>query len=293
MNEKLLIVIPCRNEEKNLSGVLESLSLQSCDAIATVVIVENNSTDETLEEARRLAKQKMNFNVEAMTIANMGSLKNAMEFEAFVRGASTYIDLPDNSFTHVMKLDADVRLDPDYFHNIFADHDDFGLCGGRLSGEQKWNIPGCVKLYDLDSFNRLRDFTRAPGWDVMDEEFLRANGKSIVYCGKANFYVIRETGSSEGRISGRVRLGLICKITGYPVIYLFLKLIRYLFVRPYFIGSLCMIYGYASAPPTPYAKSLTENYSLALNLKLRQMFRHPITWFSSTYGKSTDVCVRN
>ena len=291
MNESILVVIPCRNESKNLHGALESISLQSQNSVKSVLIVENNSIDSTFEVATSLTKISWNFDLTVISLSDIGNLKTGVEFEAFVKGANYLLNSKSGDLSHVMKLDADVRLDTDYFQNIFQDHIDFSLCGGRLPGEQKWNVPGCVKLYNLESFKLISDLPRHPGWDVMDEVLLRSVGKNVIYCGKAKFNVVRETGGSEGRYSGRNRLGKICKVVGYPPLYFILKFLRYLLIRPYVFGALTMAFGYLTMKKRPFDRTLTKLYSRELNQKFKRLVRNPKDWLSVTYRDERNSCL--
>jgi hypothetical protein len=120
---------------------------------------------------------------------------------------------------------------------------------------------------------------------------LRSLGKTVIYCGKAKFNVVRETGSSEGRYSGRYRLGKMCRGAGYPLLYFILKFLRYLLIRPYVFGALTMAFGYLTMRKRPFDRTLTKQYSRELNQKFKRLVKNPKDWLSVTYGNERNSCL--
>ena len=282
---KFLVVIPCRNESNNLLGVINSLREQSTNVVRYITIVENNSTDSTFEIAADLAKKSRNYNfeIDALQYSHRGNLSSAVELAAFLYGAQLGLT-KFKDVTHIMKLDADIRLDKNYFFDLLTSNLDFDLTGGRLAAEQVSNIPGCIKLYSIDAFKLLLNFPVALGWDILDEVMIRQNGMKVVYCREAKYEISRVTGSSEGLLRGRKRLGLACKVTGYTEIYFGLKFTRFLFRKPYVIGSFAMLAGYLSHQTSPFAKSLIEAYRREQKEKLLELLKNPFTWIKDSYG---------
>jgi hypothetical protein len=70
------------------------------------------------------------------SIETTGDLSSAPEFKAFLFAAAKHFS-SDSTFTHIMKLDADVNLDPDYFLHLFSDSEVLGMSGGPLAQEDK------------------------------------------------------------------------------------------------------------------------------------------------------------
>jgi dolichol-phosphate mannosyltransferase len=283
---RISVVIPCRNEAENLRDVIESISRQDTDYVKNVLLIENNSTDNTLSVARELSRESSSFglNIEAMRYEVAGNLFSAVEYDAFLFGASYLLENHPQD-THIMKLDADVRLNSDYFRALLDRNLDFDLTGGKLSGEQFWNIPGCIKLYSLRAFEVLKkELPSALGWDVLDEVLLRKHGMQVVYSEKALYRIARITGISEGLINGRKRLGIVCHFTGYSKTYFALKFVRYIFRKPLLIGSIAMLVGYLSRQTSPFSEDLISHFRTEQKIKLKSMIRNPISWIRRTYS---------
>jgi dolichol-phosphate mannosyltransferase len=282
---KILVVIPCRNESNNLSGVINSLSEQGTNFVKYVTIVENNSTDSTFEIATNFARKSRNYNfeIDALQYSHRGNLSSAVELAAFLYGSQLALT-KFKDVTHIMKLDADIRLDKNYFFDLLSSNLDFDLTGGKLDSEQVSNIPGCVKLYSIDAFKLLLNFPVALGWDILDEVMIRQNGMKVVYCREAKYQISRTTGSSEGLLPGRKRLGLACKVTGYSRIYFGLKFTRFLFRKPYVIGSFAMLAGYLSRQTSPFTESLIQAYRTEQKEKLLGLLKNPVVWIQESYN---------
>jgi glycosyltransferase involved in cell wall biosynthesis len=281
---KILVVVPCRNESLNLEKLLDSLNQQSIQFVSGVVIVENNSVDDTYEIAMSLAgdPQRFTFPIHVLKYLRKGNLSNAVEFQAFAHGVSHYLSKYTDT-THVMKLDADVRLQSDYFEILHKRHGTFDLAGGRLKNEQTWNVPGCLKLYSLRALDFVLELPASLGWDVIDEVLLRSHQLKVVYCTDAKYSIARVTGSSEGLLRGRRRLGLVCKFTGYTRTYFALKLFRYMFRKPYIIGSVAMLLGFLTRDKSPFSPALISSYRMEQQSKLKELTKDPIQWLKSTY----------
>jgi glycosyltransferase involved in cell wall biosynthesis len=56
MEKELTIVIPCKNEEENIGRLLEEISLQRVGS-TKIILADANSTDETVQEAKRVASE--------------------------------------------------------------------------------------------------------------------------------------------------------------------------------------------------------------------------------------------
>jgi dolichol-phosphate mannosyltransferase len=281
---KILIVTPCRNESQNLAEMVASLEEQDSTFISGIIFVENNSTDNTFEVASQISEKSGHalFPIHALTFREKGNLFNAVELQAFVYGVNQMLgNFPE--VTHVMKLDADVRLSRNYFSAINILHQGFDLAGGTLENEQSWNVPGCVKLYSKRALDLVFQLPPALGWDVIDEVHLRRNGQVVSYCVDAKFQIARVTGSSEGLLRGRWRLGIVCRYTGYTRLYFFLKFIRFLFRKPFVLGSFAMLFGYLGKRESPFSQELIDEYQKDQRGKLLQLLRNPVGWLSKTY----------
>ncbi|HTW43626.1 MAG TPA: glycosyltransferase family 2 protein [Solirubrobacteraceae bacterium] len=106
-------ITPARDEETNLRRVAEALIAQSVRPLKWI-IVENGSTDGTLELARGLAEAHSW--IELTTIEPSPGYKRTMAEVAFQAGVDALAGTGDL----VAKIDADVSFDADYFKGVLA-----------------------------------------------------------------------------------------------------------------------------------------------------------------------------
>jgi len=196
-----------------------------------------------------------------------------------------------SGFTHLMKLDADVELDEFYFSKleVYLKDPAIGLIGGVLQNsnrEQQIHVPGPVKLYSKAGLESLSTLPLETGYDVMDEILLKDRGFKVKVVPEAKFTINRAIGASQGLIHGRRRNGLVCRWTGYYQPYFALHLLRYLFRKPYLIGSIAMLFGYLRAPRSPYPSDLRALHAKSQRELLLKIFKNPIRELSSLYGRS-------
>jgi hypothetical protein len=276
----ILIVTPAKNEALTLPFMAKSLSEVKGGFIGYWAIIENASSDDTFKVAQDL---KCTFPTTVVSIESSGDLSTAPEFKAFLHAAAKYFQ-EHESYSHIMKLDADVILDPDYFVQLFSSSEVVGMAGGPLAHEQSDTIPGAVKLYSREAFNAIRDFPIALGFDVLDEVAVRRSGLPIEINQKARFKLLRETSSSQGRLKGRSRAGQVCRWSGYSKIYFLLRLVRYTFKPPIFTGAVLMLIGYLTAGGGPFDKNLKNDYREFQLRKLISLLRNPLQFIRLYYS---------
>ncbi len=281
---KILIVTPARNEAKNLPLLFESIILQVWLPPITWVIVDDGSSDETLEISQ---KMEAPFEILVLRREKKGSLISGAAYSAWWHGIDFGIDLERN-FTHIMKLDADVSLDHEYFQELFSEENsqEVDIIGGVISGfsrEQSSYVPGPVKLYSSRAIESLRQLPVATGFDVMDEVLCRQKGMQIKVVKSAKFSMNRKIGHSQGLLHGRYRNGLVCKWVGYAPEYFALHCFRYLFRRPFIFGSLFMFYGFVAADKGPYPRQLRSAHRALQRGRLMRILRHPVMVIKELY----------
>jgi glycosyltransferase involved in cell wall biosynthesis len=171
------IVIPAHNEEAFISLTLQSLILQS-NLPKKVVVVNDNSTDKTVEIVLEFAKKNP-----FITLVNKTSsaihLPGSKVIQAFHKGFETL----DDDYDIIVKLDADLILPHNYFATIiehFQKDPTIGMVGGfayiEKNGEwvlenltDKDHIRGAFKAYRKECFKQIGNLKPAMGWDTVDE----------------------------------------------------------------------------------------------------------------------------
>lgn len=280
----ILLVTPARNEENNILGLFETLLLQETNLFAGWMIVNDSSTDSTEQVVRAL--QEDYFPIKLLDFESPGSLISGGAYKSWMFGVNEGFKHFEHA-THVMKLDADVRLDSRYFNNLIRSSSMEGISGGRITGkgrEQNWHVPGPVKLYSRKTLTLVSQLPLMPGFDVMDEILAGIHGDPVEVARDAIFKLSRPIGLSEGNLHGRYRNGRVSRWTGYHFAYFFLHCLRYLIRKPFVIGSCAMMYGYITAPPSPYPQYLRTKHSELQISKLRALVSNPVKWIRNTYS---------
>jgi dolichol-phosphate mannosyltransferase len=279
-------VTPMHDEKDNVQGVHASLAAQTFQDFVWLV-VDDGSSDGTADEVRSLGRVP---EPELHVRQNDGGLIAGSAYRAWRYGVDQGMRTHgESSFTHVMKLDADVRLPSDYLAKVLAvTSDEVGIAGGVITGrgqrEQVHHVPGPVKLYTVAAYRSLASLPSSVGFDVMDEVCAERNGFRTQVVVDARFSLARAIGASEGGVHGRYRNGRVCRWTGYHPLYFLLHALRYVGRRPFGSGAAAMIYGYVTAGSGPYDRDLRRRHAQIQVSKLRSALRSPVSWVRTTYG---------
>lgn len=276
----MLIVTPMRNESANVAGVAATLRQQTFRDFRWVV-VDDGSTDGTADLLRATEPD-----VEVLKKINDGGLIGGSAYISWRQGVEH--GMSSGSYSHVMKLDADVRLASDYLERIVAlARGDVGIAGGVIvtpgMREQKLIVPGPVKLYTRDAYEATRRMPSAIGFDVLDEVAASRVGLRTAVDPQARVELSRAIGASEGSVHGRYRSGRVSRWTGYFFPYFLVRCARYLVRKPYVLGSFAMLWGYATAGAGPYPLDLKKEHNRVQRAKLLEALRNPVRFWRRAY----------
>ncbi len=182
------IVIPAHNEGAFIALTLQSLISQSL-LPKKVVVVNDNSTDETDEIVLAFAKENP-----FITLVNKTSesihLPGSKVIQAFHKGFETL----DNNYDIIVKLDADLILPDNYFErisSIFEKDATVAMAGGFAYIEKngdwilenltdKDHIRGAFKAYRKSFFEQMGNLKPAMGWDTVDELLAKFYGWKVI-----------------------------------------------------------------------------------------------------------------
>ncbi|KUH68555.1 hypothetical protein AU184_04165 [Mycolicibacterium novocastrense] len=278
----LLIVSPLHNEVHNVSGLVATVREQRFRDFDWVV-VDDGSTDGTAEQFKKVDTENL---ATVLSKANDGGLIGGSDFSSWRFGVASA--LPRKPYTHVMKLDADVRMAPDYLERVMElARDRVGIAGGVIvtkgMTEQKFHVPGSVKLYSMDAFRATESMPTALGWDVLDEVVASMAGFETRVDADSHFEMVRAVGASEGQVHGRYRNGRVCRWTGYSFPYFLLHCGRYLVRRPYVVGSFAMLLGYLRAGSGPFPPEVKRTHARMQRGKLARALRNPLGFWRDAY----------
>lgn len=170
-----VIVVNARNEEKFIGGCLRSLITQSLEP-AAVILVDDGSTDGTIDIARSLGVEVLEPNNQRYKARG---INQSLAFNAGVEYSKRY------SWEYLLKMDADSIIPPDYAARLIEkmrQHETLGVCGGvptdssirlarvtdgaRLIRRRCWeDIGGYTPTTGFDTHALLKAKSR--GWDTV------------------------------------------------------------------------------------------------------------------------------
>ncbi|MFV8374587.1 glycosyltransferase family 2 protein [Flavobacterium sp. LB1P71] len=216
------IVIPAHNEEAFIALTLESLISQTV-LPKKVVVVNDNSTDKTVEIVTAFAKENP-----FITLVNKTSsaihLPGSKVIQAFHKGFETL----DEDYDIIVKLDADLILPNNYFEtvlNIFEKDATIGMAGGFAYIEKngdwilenltdKDHIRGAFKAYRKACFQQIGNLKPAMGWDTVDELLSKFYGWKVVTDASLIVKHLKPTGANYNK-TARYKQGEAFYTLGY------------------------------------------------------------------------------
>jgi poly-beta-1,6-N-acetyl-D-glucosamine synthase len=246
------VVTPARNESENLRRLAGCMEAQTV-LPTRWLIVDNGSTDETPDVARELAEAHQWIEVAAVP-GETTPTRGGPVARAFMAGVEALEEQPEI----VVKLDADVSIDPDYFERHLERFDgdpELGIAGGTCYEleEGEWRprhvtgnrVRGASRAYRRECLADVLPLENRPGWDGIDEMRAAARGWRSASFQDLVFRHHRQLGRrDESRWRRLYEVGRAAHYTGYRPTYLIL---RSLFKTRRELASLALIGGYVSA----------------------------------------------
>lgn len=134
MNHRYIVVTPCRNEETNLSNLVQSITAQTVKPVLWV-IVDDGSTDKT-EEIIREAEKKYE-GIKGLRLGEHEEYMGAHIAYVCNKGfefARTYCSDKGMSYDYIALVDADAVLEGKYFEKLieqFENDKKLGIASGN------------------------------------------------------------------------------------------------------------------------------------------------------------------
>lgn len=200
------VVTAARNEVENLARLAAALAVQTV-APTEWIVVENGSTDGTLELAEELARTHSWIRVlsipGAATATRGAPIVRALQ--AGIRAISPEIDI-------VVNVDADISFEPDYFNlilNAFVSDPQLGIASGSAYEEDPdgtWTqrfvtggtVWGATRAYRRRCLDDVLPFEERHGWDGIDQLKARSRGWSTRTLLELPFRHHRPEGARDG-----------------------------------------------------------------------------------------------
>jgi poly-beta-1,6-N-acetyl-D-glucosamine synthase len=246
------VITPVRNEERNLRRLGESLAAQTIRP-SSWTIVDTGSTDDTRTFASEL--EQAHGWVLQTALDDAGVLERGGPIaRAFEAGYSELREQPDI----VVKVDADVSFDPDYFERLLARFDaepSLGMASGScfeqedgvwrqrfVTGSTVW---GAARAYRRECLDAVLPLERRMGWDGVDEFRANVRGWETRAFTDLPFRHHRKEGARDGSArKARFAQGRAAHYLGYRFWYLTLRALWHARTE---LAALAMIAGFLHA----------------------------------------------
>ena len=283
-------ITPARNEAENLPRLAASLASQTVPPDAWVV-VDDGSTDGTpgviegfaADHPWSLVVPSPGVSTRAGPLQS--GRREGRDVLAFNAGVAALPSRPDV----VLKLDADVSLEPDFFERLLGEFEAdplLGIAGGvcleleRGEWRERFvtgtHVRGATRAYRWKCFEDVSPLVERLGWDGLDEAKATLQGWHVRSIPGLPFYHHRPVGRRDGARSSWESQGATARFMGYRFWYLALRSFFWARRDPRALG---MIVGWlkdarARAPiyddPAVVAQVRRERSLRMLPLRMRQ-----------------------
>ena len=248
-----VVITPARDEEARLRFTLDSMVAQTLRP-AEWIIVDDGSSDGTAALVQEYSRHHAW--IRGFERADRGRrLPGAGVVEAFYEG---FHSLQCRDWEFVVKLDADLSFNPDFFQRALAHfraQPSLGIGGACLfllhNGSAqpetgpRFHVRGATKIYRRQCWQAIGGLLAAPGWDVVDEIKASMLGWATQSFPDLIALHHRPTGGA-GPWRDMLKRGQGCYVAGYHPLYVAARCLRHLGSRPYLLSALSMGAGFVS-----------------------------------------------
>lgn len=253
-NKEILysIVSTVRNEVGTIGTTLDSVVKQSITPTRWVII-NDGSTDGTQEI---LSEYENRYDwIEIINFDDKGFMDYESAHKKLQWGLKRILSYR-NDF--IVKLDADISFNEEYFDKIFSRFDEdpkLGIAGGffyvseggqmRLEDSPAYHVRGGSKIYRIKCWEAIGGFVNKLGYDMIDE--IQANMKGWKTRSFPDIKVIhhRKTGGTKGPVGWNIYAGKLNYLVWYHPLYMVVKSIKIAATqKPYLFTGFGLLYGF-------------------------------------------------
>ena len=252
---RYVVITPARNESLQIELTIQGM-LQQSVLPSKWIIVDDGSSDGSDAILDGYAERVPWIKVVKRLDRGFRSPGSGV-MEAFRDG---YAAIGEIQWDFLVKLDADLSLEPDYFERClsrFESNPQLGVGGGTVFNETatgrhiesnpKFHVRGATKIYRRGCWEAIGGLISTPGWDTFDEVKAASLGWKTESFPEIMVLQRRETGANEGTWRDYVKNGRANYICGYHPLFMLLKCLKRLPQKPYFVASFALAWGYLSS----------------------------------------------
>lgn len=280
--ESYVLVSACRNEEDFIEGLIDNIAAQTVRP-ARWVIVDDGSTDGTYERAVRRAAGLPFVDIVRMPGGRPRSF--ASQVYAAQHGASLVVNAGAG---FIGFLDADIRLQPDYYERLlarFAGDARLGLAGGIVvdqypdrqehirKGSEHFHVAGGVQFFRRECFEQINGYVviDGGGQDTIADVMAMMHGWRICSFADLPAIHLRPEGFARDGVWARgMKWGRKFYLIGYDPLFYFGQCLRRAGRRPWILGSLCQALGYLAAAIRGEPRPVPEHFVRFLRASQRR-----------------------
>jgi len=272
---KILVIIPCKNEDKTVEKTLQSL-LQQENCEVQIVLVDDGSTDNTSVIVQRLASNYAG--LKYVSKAQNDKRESGAGIARVVQFGLSTVDI--SGFDYIAKFDADLAFPLGYFDAClqeFERDERLGLVGGSCSiqgNDGAWipervtnddHIRGALKLYRKEAFKDIGGIVAATGWDTIDEHKLRYHKWKLKLIPGLYVKQFRITNAATDSSKMANKIGLSLYNMRYNLLVVLISISKRAFVGKSRLPFLGMMNGYISGYTNKKPRFLSKEESRLAN----------------------------
>lgn len=202
---RIVAIIPVFNESQHIKQTLKSLLDQSYP-LTQILVVNDNSTDDTLSIVQQLARQHHELTV-VTHHSSAVNMPGSKVIQAFNYGLSL-IDV--HAFDIICKFDGDLIFPLNYCEVVvsrFRESEKTAIAAGFCTvlenetwiiekGTNKDHVRGALKAYRRACFEQIGGLKPSIGWDTVDEMLARFYGWNVVTIPGLHVKHLKPTGAT-------------------------------------------------------------------------------------------------
>jgi glycosyltransferase involved in cell wall biosynthesis len=286
---RYVIVSPVKNEQGYVGLTLRSVAEQTLKPVLWV-IVDDGSTDDTPQIVGRYASSH-SFIRHVVDRHSRGPRQpGSGVIHAFNRGLAV---LDDVSYDFIVKLDCDLRFEPDYFETLLKrllEDERLGIVSGVYSERNRsgawipvtmpsYHACGASKVVRRACFTDIGGFVAAKGWDTVDEIRAWNKGWKTRHFRDLELEHHKREGAGVGLVRTSVMHGHIYYVTGGDPLFLMFKVLHRVTASPLVVNAVALLWGYLGALAMQRSRLVTvpemRRYRKLLRERLRASMKRP------------------